>query len=408
MHPGELHSAAAVVAAVICAVAALVLSAGAATAAAATKSCTGALEGAHVKGNVEVPAGMSCSITESSISGSVTVQKAATLEFAHSTAGGNLKSSGVVTIGTVGGSEAQIAGKLQINGGGPVTLVNAMVGGNVQIEAEPADGTPNEICNTTISGNLQIQDNATETIVGEHPPCGEGTDHISGKVRIRDNTVTGAPAASIAHTTIAKNLQCQGNSTLAGYQQSSVSVGGTIQGCAIETTCNPEESCRATGESPGTAFLEIDTNEPSFGPEIVLITFGPPKIGCSTSGTTNAVATYEVLNPAPGAYKALDYQALGKYAAIAEKKHRIGESGSFGYLCFEGPEEFMTATGAPAKPGPGGFYGELPECHVTVGKEVENPPCVIRARYGPRSLEKGEPAYEVEFITSAGDPRAGP
>lgn len=408
MHLGDIRSAAALAAAVICTLVALVLTTGVGTAAAATKTCTGALEGSTVKGNVEVPMGESCSINESSISGNLTVQKAATLELAHSTVSGNLKSSGVVTIGTVGGSpQAQIGGNLQINGGGPLTLVNATVGGNVQIRSEPAGAAPNEICDSTISGNLQIQDNATETIVGEQPPC-EGTDQIAGKVQIRDNSVAEAPAAVIAHTTINKNLQCQSNNAPAGYRQSTVSVGGTIQGCAIETVCNPEESCQASGESPGTASLEVGTNEPSSGPEVVLITFGPPKIGCSTPATTNAVASYEVLNPAPGAYKTLDYQALGKYARIAEKAHPIPESGSFGYLCFEGPEEFTTATGAPAKPGPGGFYGELPECRVTVGKEIEDPPCVLRAHYGPRKGKEAEPDYEVEFVTPASDPRAGP
>jgi len=129
-----------------------------------------------------------------------------------------------------------------------------------------------------------------------------------------------------------------------------------------------------------------------------LITFGPPPIGCTTAGT-GAVATFYVINRGSGE-KAIAYDSLGAAADAAVAAHPIeffGEE-SFGYVCYESPTQFTTYSGAPAAPGPNGFYGQLPPC------ESEDLPCVQFAAFYYGDTPSGD-EYTTEILTSQADPR---
>lgn len=427
MRPGDLRRWAARAAGLTCAAAAAALALSASPAAGAVYArCSGTIEGADVKESILVPAGATCTLKDSTVQGNVAVDSGAALTAEAVTIRGSVRAEhATVTVHFREGSPSLITGNLTIDGGGPLVLLGAHVEGAVRIKHEPAASSPNLLCADTIDRNLQVRSDETPSLIGQEGPCkGLPGNQIAGDAVFRADRVGSEPAAIVARDEIGGNLKCERNHGAVGTE-AGTSVGGRIEGeCASLTTCETGQSCSASAESPETAFMEIRTDEASSGPEVVLIAFGPPPIGCSTPGTANAVASYEVLNPAPGEYKTLIYQALGKYAEIAEQAHPIEEGSFFGYLCFEGPESFTTASGAPAKKGPNGFYGELPPCNFddfgpdlaphagapAAEGDIENPPCVSFARYGPRDSEgpDKEPAYEVEFVAPANEPRAGP
>jgi subtilase family serine protease len=158
----------------------------------ANASCTGSMSFASVRGNLDVPRGAACSLTDSVVSGVVTVE-------------GSLTTNG----STIGGS-------VQDLGGGPVSLGQDSAGeptivkGTVQIMNQPA-GPPNQFCGSEIDGNLQLQGNHAQSRIGATGPCAAGNS-IGGSVMLMSNTVSGAPAAVILGNTVKLNLMCSGNS----------------------------------------------------------------------------------------------------------------------------------------------------------------------------------------------------
>jgi hypothetical protein len=191
--------------------------------------------------------------------------------------------------------------------------------------------------------------------------------------------------------------------SLAGTNEVSGKSGGE---CAVpagttQTKCSPETegSCTGSGQSlDESGRMTVSTADPSSGNEHISITFSSSPIGCTTAGT-GAIATFYVTNPGPG-YKAITYDSLGAAADAAFADHPIeffGEE-SFGYVCYESPTTFTTYSGAPATPGPNGFYGQLPSC------QVEELPCVEYAAffYGDTPSEDD---YSTEILTPQADPR---
>jgi hypothetical protein len=157
------------------------------------RSCTGALSFASVHGDLRVPRGSSCTLTDSAIGGDVTVNPGGSLTLNGVTISGNLQSQGAgVSIGQDASGEPSIVGQ------------------NVDLENAPA-GTSIVVCGSTISGNLNVRNNNAPSTIGVSGACQAGNS-VSGSVQVLNNKVAGSsPSATIAGNTIGQNLDCQKN-----------------------------------------------------------------------------------------------------------------------------------------------------------------------------------------------------
>lgn len=166
--------------------------------------------------------GTSCNGTyDGTFNGNVTVSAGQTCNFVGGGIGGNVTVNG----GTLGLSDATVSGNVQIGGGtfsiGPSTVIQ----GNLEIGNLPAPSRQNQICGTTVLGNLQFHNNATAVAIGQGTATCPGNS-ISGGLQVQNNTA----AATIIGNTVSGNLQCSGNTSISG---SGNTVSGHKQGqCA--------------------------------------------------------------------------------------------------------------------------------------------------------------------------------
>ncbi|HWF73637.1 MAG TPA: Ig-like domain-containing protein [Solirubrobacteraceae bacterium] len=173
-----------------------------------------------------------------------------------------------------------------------------------------------------------------------------------------------------------------------------------------DVTCGPDQFCQASDTSPdGTAALDVQAGPSSTG-ESVLIAFGTTPLTCSTPDTGD-IGVFDVSDPTSADFVIFD--SLGAAGAAAQAAHPIAADGSGGYVCFDAPTSFTTASGAPAAQQPdGSFQGVLAPCVPTAGA-VANPPCYDGGSYTPN--ERGG-TYETDVIvvpgpTQPSDPRIG-
>ena len=127
-----------------------------------------------INGNLTVPQGSWCDLVDVTVKGNVRLQR----------------SSGVRI------QSVSIAGNLQVE--------------NVTGAADPLSANVNNICDSTISGNVQVQNSASGApwnIGG----CGANT--IGGNLQFHNNDANGN---TIAGNTVQGNLQCDHNGTLTG------------------------------------------------------------------------------------------------------------------------------------------------------------------------------------------------
>jgi hypothetical protein len=115
-------------------------------------------------------------------------------------------------------------GNIESRGGGNLTLVDASVGGNVQITGSgafaigpgttignnliiqdiPSNSALNRICGTIVNGNLQFHNNAAAVDIGATGCAGNS---IGGNLQIQNNSA----AINVFGNVIGKSLQCDGN-----------------------------------------------------------------------------------------------------------------------------------------------------------------------------------------------------
>ena len=157
----------------VCSAAVLVL---APSAAAGNVTCQGVLSG-PVTGNVLVPKGAECSLEFADVSGNVTAQTDATVSVLGSTVGGNYTCNNC--------EQAHLEG--------------STINGNFPISHEKQYSV---ITNSTIKGNLQINDSRTDLVL-----FFIDTNEIWGNLSFNNNE----GLALITDNTIAGNLTCQNN-----------------------------------------------------------------------------------------------------------------------------------------------------------------------------------------------------
>lgn len=183
----------------------------------------------------------------------------------------------------------------------------------------------------------------------------------------------------------------------------------TPQNAGDDVTCSQFQFCSASDTSPdGTAGLTVQAG-PSNNPngESVMIAFGTEHLTCSTPNTGD-IGVFNVSDPSVGDFVIFD--SFGAAGAAAQAAHPIHQDGTGGYVCFDSPASFTTASGAPAaKQADGSFEGVLPPCIATDGG-IANPPCYDGGSFTPN--EGGGGTYETDVVVVPGptfpsDPRIG-
>jgi hypothetical protein len=122
-----------------------------------------------------------------------------------------------------------VNGNLQLQQSSGVRLADVKIKGNVEGNnvgdaADLMSSGANVICNTTIGGNLQVQ-NSSSSAPWRLGGCGPNS--VGGNLQFQNNAGTGN---TIWRTTVKGNLQCQGNHDVTGGGNT---VGGNRQGqCA--------------------------------------------------------------------------------------------------------------------------------------------------------------------------------
>jgi hypothetical protein len=198
--------------------------------------CTGTTETDTTLGDVVVPFGSNCTLTDVTVTGNVVVQNGATLVDNDSVIRGNLQTVGAAGVDVFGG---EVQGNLQVQGTtgipaiGDASTVNdlcgASIGGNVQVQ-DNGSGAPFDIgaapdCTAplTIGGNLQVQNNAGAVAIGRAQNGLGNTVH--GNIQVQNNTGGGS----------LQDNSAGGNCQLSGDTPGIAGSGNTANGA---NTCN--------------------------------------------------------------------------------------------------------------------------------------------------------------------------
>ena len=147
--------------------------------------CNGAYDGTF-NGNLTVSAGQTCIF----VGGGVT---------------GNIQQSG----GNLQVIQSTVSGNLQITGGGMYAVTSgSVIKGNLTIQTIPAGTATNQVCGTTIDGNLAFQSNGTAVLIGAAAPASCSGNVIDGNLTIQSNTAS----VSVVGNTVKGNVTVQSNS----------------------------------------------------------------------------------------------------------------------------------------------------------------------------------------------------
>ena len=182
-------------------------------------SCNGTYGGTFT-GNLTISPGENCTFMSGAVTGNVKLN------------GGNLTLL-----------NSQVGGNVQVNGGGTFTIgPGSTIGGNLQIKNLPSGAATNQVCGTTVQGDLQFQNNASAVLIGSaSPPCAGNT--IGGNLQVQNNTASltiygntvmgnlqvqnNTGTTLLSNNNVTKNLQCGNNSSITGSGNSA----GKNQGC---------------------------------------------------------------------------------------------------------------------------------------------------------------------------------
>jgi hypothetical protein len=179
--------------------------------------CNGTYTGAYT-GNLTVSAGQNCIFVGGAVTGSV------------------LQTGGNVTL-----IQSTVGGDVQVSGGGTFTIgPNTTINGNVQIQNLPSGPGQNQVCGSTVKGNLQFRNNGTAIEIGSASPC--AGNMIGGNLTVQNNraattvvgnAVTGnlqdqnnIAATQVFSNVVGNNLQCQNNSSITGGGDTAKSLQG--------------------------------------------------------------------------------------------------------------------------------------------------------------------------------------
>ena len=145
--------------------------------------------------------------------------------------GGRITGNVTVVGGNFALNGSSVGGNLTVNGGGTYTIgPAATVGRNLQIQNIPPGSANNSVCDTTVYGNMQLNNDGTAVQIGSTAPlfCAgnivggnlEAVDNsnsalmfdnsVGGNMSVLDNT----GPVDVVGNTVRGNLLCQGNPNL--------------------------------------------------------------------------------------------------------------------------------------------------------------------------------------------------
>jgi hypothetical protein len=127
--------------------------------------------------------------------------------------------------------QSTVGGNVQITGASTFTIgPGASVGGDLQIQNLPASTAQNQICATSVNGNLQFQNSGTALLIGASSSCAGNTvandltvQNNTAATTITGNTVHGnlvdqnnTAQSQVFNNIVGNNLQCQNNTFIGG------------------------------------------------------------------------------------------------------------------------------------------------------------------------------------------------
>jgi hypothetical protein len=167
-----------------------------------------------ISGPLTISAGQSYTFNNADIPGNI-VMNGGTLVLNNSTVGGSLTMTG----GSLMGTNITVQGSLQITGG-TFSIDPSHIKGNVLIHNIRPGSALNQICGTTVNGNLQFQFNGTAVMIGS-PSCSGNT--VGGDLQVSGNFA----ATEIYGNTVHGNLQVLSN--IVASQVDNNKVSGNLQ-----------------------------------------------------------------------------------------------------------------------------------------------------------------------------------
>jgi hypothetical protein len=175
-------------------------------------NCNGLYTGTY-KGNLTVSNGQSCTFTNGGVTGNLTQTGGTVILQSSSFVGGNLQVSG----GSLSLSYSTLGKNVQITGGGGFSIgPGVSIGGNLQIQNVPASPGTDQVCGTSVKGNLQFQDSGTATQIGAGGGCPGNT--VSGDLTVQNNTAS----TTVDSNTVGGNLTDQNNTALTQIDSNTV------------------------------------------------------------------------------------------------------------------------------------------------------------------------------------------
>jgi DUF4097 and DUF4098 domain-containing protein YvlB len=154
-------------------VALVALAAAPATAVAEERVCRGSI-GAVTVDNLRVPQGATCTLSRTTVKGTVKVENGATLRATSIRVVGNIQGEGARSVSVV---TSRIGGSYQLVQGGGSRLDRSFVNGDVQLFSNQGTIT---VVNNTIDGNLQCKENSPAPTGGGNVVGGNKEDQCAG------------------------------------------------------------------------------------------------------------------------------------------------------------------------------------------------------------------------------------
>ncbi len=141
----------------------------------------------------------------------------------------------VIEGGEVLGDIFQFGGSLVVNGnatieggvlivGGTFSIDEATIDGPLEILQLPAGSPPDQICGTTVKGDVLLEDNGTAVAIGD-PAMGCPGNTIGGSLLALDNQTV-----QVFDDTMGASLLCLSNSTITGGTDTAASLVGQCAG----------------------------------------------------------------------------------------------------------------------------------------------------------------------------------
>ena len=189
-------------------------------------NCNGVYTGTY-RGSLFVFDGQSCTFTNGGVTGSVFQFGGMVVLGSSSFVNGNLFSYG----GGLWISNSTVGNGVEVIGDGTYSIgPAASITGNLQILGPCSSSSTNQVCGSSVSRDLLLQDSGAAALIGSATGCAGNTvggnlqvQNNAGPTTIDSNVVGGNlldqnnPGATQVFTnTITHNLQCSGNSSITG------------------------------------------------------------------------------------------------------------------------------------------------------------------------------------------------